>query len=930
MEENLFGDFQITEIVSNNNKILVLSNGIIKQIALGNLKIFFKESIGEDSDNLIIESFIANKTSPQNLGSTITLTVNAIGGSGNLLYRFREEDKIIKEYSESNSANWNPSTIGNKKLYVDVKDSNNRIVTTYINFQINETSEGGSEGSGEGSGEGGGETPSPLDLTATKLVNNITAGWNLGGTFECSGSLVRDSAKNRTYDEGVDYETWWGNPLTTKELIKAIKAKGFNAIRVPITWVHHFIFDSSGNITISAPFLNRVKEVVGWILDEGMYCIINTHHDDANYGEGQSEANAIRNPWSMTYPLQWLHADDKVSNPEVKETYEEIERRFKQVWTVIANEFKSFNTNLVFEGYNEIQGWRRNWADPTPAQLNNANKLNQAFVDTVRATGGNNAKRILCVQTYGGYETSRMGNFKLPNDTVEDRLIVQVHLYTNFSGEQAKNLFSYINSNFTQRNIPIIIGEFGLSVSGGVEKEVDGARIVKNVTAIAKSYKAKVFWWDTDDFTNKSTTWYGLINRTTLEWVRPLLANAIMEGLTADPNDDGYAKEIKLTSWDDYLYKSICNNLDATNYNTTDVKELGRYYPTNEGHFSPYKLFTCKSADSIKMAANNSSGNGWRIDKYAYYDKDFKLIETIGASSTPISLATTVPSNTNIKYVGFSAFNPWQNTSESSLRSYIESGSLYLSFATTNAECTQVIPSFPTQVNCTEININPSYISFNGSETKKIITSLSPASTTNNLRYKSENTFVATVNEIGEVSSTGNGNTNIIIECGNISKVCNVNVTGLGTKIIEIKSIDGLEFGKLNESDGSIIPNSNEKPGWVTTKYINVENGTKFFLQSYMNNNSSTPAVIRIQSWAFYDINNNFISSGKLLLPNGNLNTSPDTGTKGVVIPSNASKFKVCLFNPWGAEVFQPAWYQTKFEQGWSIRINSDGFLTIG
>lgn len=910
--ENIFlGNLETISSISEDDTILIISNSFIKGIKLKDFKeVLLNNKTNEDIENKIkITSFTTDKISPQEIGTSIILTTQINGENEKVQYKYYRylngTYAEIKDWSTSNSVIITPSIEGTYDLWVAVKDEVGNIERKNINFVFKNKK-----------------------LTATKIVNDITVGWNLGGSFECTGTIVRDSAKNRTDNEGTDYETWWGNPLATKELIKAIKTKGFNAIRVPITWVHHFIFDNNGNLTISPSFLNRVKEVVGWILDEGMYCIINTHHDDANYGEGETMAKELNNPWDMTYPLQWLHADDKVSNPEVKEDYAEIERRFKQVWTVIANEFKNFNNNLIFEGYNELQGWRRDWSNPTVAQLNNANKLNQAFVNTVRASGGNNTTRVLCVQTYGGYETSRMGAFKLPKDTIEDGLIVQVHLYTNLSGEQAKNLFSYINTTFISKNIPVILGEFGLSVSGGVEEEIEGARIVKNVIAIAKSYNIKAFWWDTDDFTNKGSTWFGLINRKTLEWVRPLLANAIIEGLTANPNEDGYITKIDLKSWKDYTFKSICNSLDGINYISNEIKELGRYYQTKEGHFSPIKLFTCKSGDSIKLVAN-SLNNAWRIDKYAYYDKDFKLINTVGASSTPISLSIIVPSNSNIKYIGFSAFNPWRSCNENSLKNEVETGNLYLTFESTNNDVKEIAPKFPQQINCTELFIEPNNLSFNSNEIKNISVKLIPNNTTNSLRFKSSNPFVATVDNNGRVVSVGNGNTDIIIECGNINKICNVIVSGINTKTIEIKSIDGLDFGKLDEKNGEIIPNSSILPGWVTTKAINVTKGTKFFLESYMNNNLSTPAPIRIQSWVFYDDNNNFISSGKFLKVDGTLNTTPDTGIKGVSIPSNATKFRVCLFNPWGGEVFQPIWYQNKFNIGWSIKINSDGYLNI-
>lgn len=54
-------------------------------------------------------------------------------------------------------------------------------------------------------------------------------GWNLGNTLDC-------------YDitwEVDDFETAWGNPKTTKKMIDTVKAAGFNAVRIPVTWNEH-------------------------------------------------------------------------------------------------------------------------------------------------------------------------------------------------------------------------------------------------------------------------------------------------------------------------------------------------------------------------------------------------------------------------------------------------------------------------------------------------------------------------------------------------------------------------------------------------------------------------------------------------------------------------------------------------------------------
>ena len=77
--------------------------------------------------------------------------------------------------------------------------------------------------------------------TATELVSFIGTGWNLGNTLDATGG------GNSLYSE-----TSWGNPKTTKAMIDAVKAQGFNAVRVPVSWGNHTTGD---NFTIDSQWL---------------------------------------------------------------------------------------------------------------------------------------------------------------------------------------------------------------------------------------------------------------------------------------------------------------------------------------------------------------------------------------------------------------------------------------------------------------------------------------------------------------------------------------------------------------------------------------------------------------------------------------------------------------------------------------------------
>lgn len=78
-----------------------------------------------------------SEASPQPVGKTVTLSVDAEGGNGELQYRFyREKDGIItvfRDYQKSNVAYCNPAA-GSYKIYVDVRDGEGNLVTEQLAY----------------------------------------------------------------------------------------------------------------------------------------------------------------------------------------------------------------------------------------------------------------------------------------------------------------------------------------------------------------------------------------------------------------------------------------------------------------------------------------------------------------------------------------------------------------------------------------------------------------------------------------------------------------------------------------------------------------------------------------------------------------------------------------------------------------------------
>ena len=335
--------------------------------------------------------------------------------------------------------------------------------------------------------------------TATQAVQNMGVGWNLGNTLDANNQSVTNiSSASYWGQQGLDSETCWGQPTTTAALITMMKNAGFGAIRVPVTWYNHM--DSNGNV--NAAWMARVKEVVDYVIDAGLYCIINVHHDTG------ADSNTSKH---------WIHASTT--------SYNNNKTRYENLWRQIANEFKSYGDKLLFEGYNEMLDEYNSWCWPSRS-YNNAengytesiatdsynaiNNYAQSFVNAVRGTGGNNVNRNLIVNTYAASSGGRWNTHcndpltKLNKPSGENNhIIFEVHTYPNISNlNSAKtdvaNMFTDINS-YLKTKAPVIIGEWGTSnVDNGSDYANNRTNMINFLDYFVKKAKDNniaTFYW---------------------------------------------------------------------------------------------------------------------------------------------------------------------------------------------------------------------------------------------------------------------------------------------------------------------------------------------------------------------------------------------------------------------------------------------------
>lgn len=326
--------------------------------------------------------------------------------------------------------------------------------------------------------------------TAQEAIDEMKIGWNLGNTLDSCNYKKQYLGEEKAV---MYYETLWGNPQTTKEMINEVKKAGFESIRIPVTYYDHIHQDG----TIDEKWLKRVEEVVNYVLDNDMYCILDVHHDAGLYQNGS-----------------WIVAD--------ADKYEENAQKLSKLWIQIANRFKDYNYKLVFEGINEIVDTDKdyNWVTGTKDTVN-VNKLNQVFIDTVRQTGGKNKDRFLVVTTFGAVtDEHKLSNFTMPKDDVKNKIILALHDYTS-SEKGLDNMFARIKKYCIDKNVPVILDEFGTMAKSASEEQ--RAKIANYYVLNAKKLGITCFWWD-----NGQGKEYMLLNRRALTWEYPKVKDLII------------------------------------------------------------------------------------------------------------------------------------------------------------------------------------------------------------------------------------------------------------------------------------------------------------------------------------------------------------------------------------------------------------------
>lgn len=481
------------------------------------------------------------------------------------------------------------------------------------------------------------------DLDQDEMVAAMGAGWNLGNQLEANLS-------------GTPSETAWGNPTINENLIKAVKNAGFNTIRVPVSYLSKI--GSGSSYTIDSAWLDRVQEVIDMCIDNGLYVITNIHGDGYHSVEGG-----------------WLLCDGSDQTT--------IRAKYKACWQQIANRFKDYDEHLIFESMNEE--YDGTYGTPNTTYYSNINELNQIFVDTVRQTGGNNAKRWLMLPGWNTNIEYTAGDygFELPSDNYrsssisssEKRIMVSVHYYDpwNFCGEESsaatqwgdtvtdssktsgwgdesylKGEFTKLYNEFTSQGYPVVIGEYGAIDKSAYDSNNTACRaeFAKKVCRYAKQYGCVPVWWDNGVV---STYGFGLFNRSTYAVTQQKIIDAIMGVYTSSSSSSGSSSSGSST----VIFSSGSAN---ESYSTSDASWL-----TNASD---------DAVITLKYTCDNSSYAYWGVLGWgASVDGNWVNGNSYAAGSTATSTVTTtftagdlkeslgISSSSSVGYLSLSAYN---------------------------------------------------------------------------------------------------------------------------------------------------------------------------------------------------------------------------------------------------------------------------------
>lgn len=526
-------------------------------------------------------------------------------------------------------------------------------------------------------------------LSGDELIQDMGAGWNLGNTMDGHTGFTPG-------------ETVWQPYRTTKELIRSVHDMGFNTVRIPVTW--GTMIDDDNNYAINEKWMSRVQDIVDYCVSLDMYAIVNIHHD------GAEQTGWLR-----------IATSDQAA----------LEEKFAAVWENIATTFKDYDEHLILESMNEVQGVNMTVVEENAVIM----KLNQIFVDTVRETGSNNEQRFLMVPGKYNYIDSvcnEKNQFSLPEDSVENRLMVSVHDYSpwTFCGTENTHTTSCndrtianndkelkpLYDTYTSKGIPVVVGEYGCINKNNTQER---AFYLEAMNRIFRKYKLVGVYWDQgwyDRSQEPADYSFSIIDRSTGKPIDKIVTDGMLRGIMG-----------------------LSGETDATT-----LERIPQVIPVTSLEL-PVQEVTLQMDQEIHLNYGYEPQNS----------NDVVLWKTEDPSVATVSYGTIHPTG-----IGTTTLTLFSQNSDQSVQ---------IPITVTAAE---------SDVPCEEITVETEELQLYEENTTWLNAALLPENCRESIYYQSGNESVVTVSRVGKVVAVGSGETTITVgTSGGKSKVIPVEVT---------------------------------------------------------------------------------------------------------------------------------------------------------
>lgn len=477
------------------------------------------------------------------------------------------------------------------------------------------------------------------NMESLQFAQILGNGINLGNTFETNGANYHGfNAKPSAY------ETFWGQPITTKELFKAYKAAGFDSVRIPVAWTSTMDWRNN-DYKINNDFMERIKEVVNYALEADLIVMINDHWD-----------------------YQWWG----LFGQDLEKAY----KVFDAIWDQVGTEFKDYPYQLFFEAGNEEWGHRFN--DEVDGKTGNLTldeqyelitELAQHFVDKIRNQGSKNEKRFLLIPGYNtDFEKTCDSRYKMPEDPTNsvNKLLISVHYYSpalyslvdepvDWGGikqpattwgtaaeVKAQNDLFKMMKNFSDKGYGVIIGEYAvakLKVSNNEYKRKDNDTVwLTNVLDNCDEYGYAPFLWDCNGYFSKGV------------------------------DEDGKPRPIGFVDED---IAAIYKNRNYASEKPTDIADKKLSVSTAESGIAEYSInIPFKAGDQIKISASFSGASNFKqIGLQTSADSDWHQAWEDGGFTDNYVYTETITANSDgntiqFKYIIQQPINPDSSPSE--------------------------------------------------------------------------------------------------------------------------------------------------------------------------------------------------------------------------------------------------------------------------